>query len=493
MTTAATPPKSQRLYDLSDGRADLFRFDPLLLTPEDGFNQRIDMGDLEVLAADIEANGLQQPLKIRKEKGSPTIYIIDGHRRHAAITLILIPRGRWPQGDKGQPRLPIPCISEAPGTLIVDRFFMQLSMNTGKPFTILEKGRVYRRILDETNENLKPADIARRTGETKQAISDALRLVNSGSPTLLDAVIAGRIADSTAIDIIKQSGTDHAAQDAALAVALEHASAAGRAKVMPKDLKPDPATREQQTSATPPAPEAPPSPSSGSSAPDPQSHSATLYRVTGAPADPLADGTWHETDRIVFDVKPFKGLTLLHLLACDTPDGLAFGYRIDQHEQLPRLQEHSSDNLAIGFDSALRAALDHLETDTAFHLYQPLAAELRSALDRYFPETGEAEEPDTLAFVAAAPAQSNDTPPDPGAMQRILDAPSSNRDGSGVSHGNDGGFIDPAKRLKQLDQILEELDGKGDESRIATANLIHNFLKNESSPASLKAHLKGDA
>lgn len=230
---AATPKKARRLEEIAASKKGLFAIDPTLLSVEPGFNKRENFGDMNQLADDIAANGLDQPLKIRKVKDTEIIYIVAGHRRHKAITEILIPQGRWHHED-GSIKT-VDCYSESQGTSKIDRLFSQISGNGGLSYTLLEKAAVYQDILRE-DPTIKPADISRRYGETKQAVSDALRLVNHGCHLLIENVRHGTVAASTAVTIIKQVGNETDAQEQCFQAALATAHAAGRSHVMPKDL-----------------------------------------------------------------------------------------------------------------------------------------------------------------------------------------------------------------------------------------------------------------
>jgi ParB-like chromosome segregation protein Spo0J len=230
--TPPPPAKARRLEDIAEGRKGLFCIDPTLITVEPGFNKRVNYGNLQQLADDIAANGLDQPLKVRKLFGTETIYVVSGHRRHKAITEILIPAGRW-HDDKGKVKT-VDCYAEAQGTTKVERLISQIAGNTGLAYSLLEKAEVYKEILAE-DSTIKPADLSRRFGESKQAVSDAMRLINDGSHCLLDAIEEGIMAASTAIAIIKASSNSED-QYHRLEAAKANALAAGRIHIMPKDI-----------------------------------------------------------------------------------------------------------------------------------------------------------------------------------------------------------------------------------------------------------------
>lgn len=248
-----------RLKDLSLGVADRFKIDPTTIIVEDGFNQRHDFGDLDSLGNDILENGLAQDLIVRVSGTSKDkVYLVDGERRLRAILKKI----------KAGHDIPfVTCKSEGAFVKPVDRFFCQLSANTGKPFSLAEKGRVYLRILTE-NEDLTAAEIARRSQTTKQAVSNALKLVRKGSSDLLALVDAGSLAATTALHIIDQAETPET-QATIATTALEQAKESGKDHITPKDLPkkdsenespapedtPDPGKEEEEDPTTPSPPD----------------------------------------------------------------------------------------------------------------------------------------------------------------------------------------------------------------------------------------------
>lgn len=744
------PPKDlRRLKSFAVTVTDTLYLDPRIILRDPGFNQRLPLelaANARRLKPDVKAHGIKGTLTIRKD--GDKVYLVDGDCRLTVVEQ-LIAEGEWPEDPKnpGFP-MPVPCKPE--GTDIAttaDRYFLQLSLNNSKDFGPFEKGMAYLHIQQE-DPSITGSAIAERTGETKQAVSNALRLVKFASPALVAAIRAGTLADSTALEIIAQGGEDHATQDALLSAAADAAAAHGREKIMPKDI-PDPldritfnlATQDRATllcfgtnhaqhgydhfaccayrvisadpgpsrifeigwlendageyyvghwfkdgkktkarptdpkhaesrrftdlrigiiesaeigmnflgwpiekademtrrilavvpdhafrpkhkpaatASTEDAAETPastnywhiredehawteenicPSPTVISLAQDLKGHrdltcelrvakrdgkwfqgiqvalagssqqflpcstdeahpsepaaihaawkaafrqlgqitvpglnsaerlviytdlEAELhhlyplsdvrssgreeeedtappalsfgrfvsYQMTGAPTDPLEDGTFHETERLVLEDRP-KDFPLLHLLVHATPSGAFYGHRFGDHVQLPDPQDlltanlHPADAFQDILDFATREHSRHAEIQPA------LQAALQDALARYYPEKGEPEDSILLAFAAGTdPAKA-----DPGAMDRIKGAASTERDGTGTGLGNDGRWKDIEGQAKKLDAIIEELDGKGDEARLATANLIYNFLMAESSPASVKNHLLGN-
>lgn len=507
-TPPAKPAPARKLEQIAVSKKGLFAIDPTLLTLDEGFNERVNFGDITQLAEDIEANGLETPFKIRKVKGEETILIVHGHRRKEAIDL-LIEQGRW-HDEEGNIK-PVDCYAEANGTTEFDRLAGQLSSNTGLAYNLLEKAGVYQRLL-ALDPSLKPADLSRRFGETKQAVSDALRLARDGCKELHKAVHKGKLAASTAITLIKQVGEDHAAQKEALNAALEHAKENGRDMAKPKDLPgaapPPPASggsadktdedpapwsddTNGSTDAEPPAPPEPPTPAKPA---------FTLYLVDGAPEEPTEENGcfYHEAERLVLTHLPTP-LDRLHLLSTETMDGTAYGYRVETagstEERLPDLSWIETFNAIPeeGYKIALAEALRKTGLDD--EATDAIEDALYRALCDYFPEQGMPKEADHLSFVAISQSQApaGSCPDSSGRTGHaaITGAPSSNRDGS--SGGSGGGYAKVEKRLEDIEAIMEAIgeDDEKDDDRYLTAEILLQVLRNERPPAELKKHLTG--
>ncbi len=359
-------PENGRLKTIALGTAEVFKLDPRIIRREPGFNPRYDFGEIQILAEDILENGVLEALKVRKDGTS--IFLVNGDRRLTAIEL-LIRNNLWPE-DPANPGLPmpVPCTSEGKGIKPVDRLFMMLSLNTGKPFTLLEKGFAYQHILAQCPD-INASEIARRSGETKQAVSNALQLVTHASPNLIGHVKNNDLSATTALEIIKEH-KDHATQDAYLADLIAIAKANGRNHATPKDLP----SRKPGTDSPPAAP-------------------------SSSPADPTAGA----------------------FIADPTDE--------DPDPSDPSDPSDSSDS-----------------------------------------------------------SDSSPAPPDPSAYDRLKSAPSSNRDGS--SGGPGGGYAPPDKRLKNIEEMLDELyEDQCHPERWSTVEIVLDYLTGNHTISTLKKHL----
>lgn len=330
-----------------------------LLSPKEGFNQRRFFHGIPELATRIQVNGFRKstPIIVEWNKERQLFEIIHGERRYRACEHLV---------NQGIDPGPIWCMSESRDTSPLQQLIDQLITNTGEPFTPLEKGRVYLRMMAE-DSTLNGTRIAETVGETKQAVSNALRLAKHGSNALHAAIDAGRISSTTADSILKEAGEDHAAQDAMLEATLS-----GKTHATPKDL--------------------------------PSSNRKSAIN--------------------------------------------------NQQSEIPGNTEFISEDPSDESDTS-----DASENSSSDH--------------------------------CSLTTSNSDAPADPGAIERIKNAPSTNKDGS--SGPGEGKYESPDKRLKSIEKILDDLDkqGKGDEPRITTAEFVLGYLNNERTAAELKRHLIG--
>jgi ParB/RepB/Spo0J family partition protein len=202
------------LKTISLGRRDVHLIDPRLIVDIAGFNERTDYGDIATLEKQIEVNGITSDLMGRLQPDG-NIGLIRGYRRMRCVRN-LIEKGRWSHGG-------VPLKSVPPGTTDADLLVDQIVGNEGKPYTILEEGRVFARLL---SEGLKKPEIAQRTGKTRTHVSNALALAAAPAEVIAH-VEANHIAGSLVIDLIRETEGDAEKLVAAVNDAIAAAAEAG--------------------------------------------------------------------------------------------------------------------------------------------------------------------------------------------------------------------------------------------------------------------------
>lgn len=235
--------------------------------------------------------------------------------------------------------------------------------------------------------------------------------------------------------------------------------------------------------------------------PEPEAERPSLFmewkafKLLGRPPEPDASGRYQEEIRFILTGIPTQSpLELFHILAAWTEERtprLCYGWRYQKqgHEMVEFLPAASSPYVesppqrAALMAAPLVIAAALMACDMATDLQSLAIAAWQRFFDRKVPLSGMDEEAlETIQWVAKA---------DPSAAEAIKSAKDTNRDGSGVGHGNDGGFVSCDKRLIQADKLLEELEDSkfSNRARITTVEILLRFLRNESSPADLKRHL----
>lgn len=146
-------------------KKDILLVDPRLLRIEEGFNTRVDFGDIDELSSSIVENGVINPLRGYKE--GDFYIIINGERRYRAIMLAL---------NNGHEIARVPFISVHKKTM-EERIFEIVTTNDGKPLTALELGETYKKLM---NFGHTYSDIAKKVGKTVKHISDMVLVAESG-------------------------------------------------------------------------------------------------------------------------------------------------------------------------------------------------------------------------------------------------------------------------------------------------------------------------
>lgn len=159
----------------------------------DGFNQRIDFGDIDELAAQIKEQGLLEAVSVIpldekeiKEDGKKYL-LVNGERRYRAIQK-LINDGV----DVGLIKANL-----LPRDLSDDELFVQqLMRNEGKKFNDIELGMVCKRLLEITDEDGKQkysrADVAKMLGKNPGVITYALQSLDY-DPRIVEMMKNGEI------------------------------------------------------------------------------------------------------------------------------------------------------------------------------------------------------------------------------------------------------------------------------------------------------------
>lgn len=216
--------KNTGLAQFAEGRSDVFRVDPRKLVINVGWNTRDESPELlehiDMLAQSIAEIGVRKPIEVKLEDGK--MIVKDGHcRTRAAMRAI---------EHYGAELKAVPVISVDRYANDADLILNQVISNTGKPLTVLEEARVYKKLIDMGWEQV---NIAKKVGKSQGRISQILDLLTM--PSAVQALVAaGSVSASLASKTVKQSESPQVAT-AALTQAVENAKADGRDRVKPAD------------------------------------------------------------------------------------------------------------------------------------------------------------------------------------------------------------------------------------------------------------------
>ena len=211
------------------------------------FNVRIFYGDIDQLAVRLMTEGQLEPIKVRRE--GDQFFVVDGHRRQRAFARSRLLRiepvdGKHFvfEGDQVLREAPGPvhedfdagwihcCLVDARATE-TDLFAAQLTYNSGKPFTLLER-MIFLSRLSRLGSCTRE-QLALKTGFSRTHIANAQNL-NSADPRLLEYVREGRISQKLALRLLKAFPA--AEQMAKAAAARAEAERHHRDKILPKDF-----------------------------------------------------------------------------------------------------------------------------------------------------------------------------------------------------------------------------------------------------------------
>ncbi len=219
------------------------------------FNVRIFYGDVDGLALSLMTEGQREPVTVRRD--GLRYIVVDGHRRHRALAraraLEIVALGSgFELQENGRPLRPAPgpvharfmadhlLCRVAEGEPEPEVFASQLTHNSGKPFTLLERMLLVSR-LARMDPSISREQLALRTGFSRTYVANAQQL-HAADPRLLEFVREGTISQKLALRLLKAFPAGE--QVARVSAGADAAAARGRDKILPKDIEwPTPAPR----------------------------------------------------------------------------------------------------------------------------------------------------------------------------------------------------------------------------------------------------------
>lgn len=201
-------------------KKDLLLLDPRILVIEQGFNTRIDYGDIDELKDSIIENGVRVPMRGYKEGES--YVIIDGHRRLTAILKAI---------EEGNDIARVPFLSEKKRT-IEERIFDIILSNDGKQLSPLELGETYKKLMQH---GYNYTEIAKKIGKTIKHVSDMVSVAGS-SKEVKDIIKEGGIS-ATLVAEVKSKVKDQDEAEEIIKTVSSIKKESGEGKVTKKDIE----------------------------------------------------------------------------------------------------------------------------------------------------------------------------------------------------------------------------------------------------------------
>jgi len=180
----------------------------IVVKDEDNYTKS-ERGDIEVLAASIAAEGIQNPIRCYREGDS--YVLISGFRRMAAVASL--------NGGRTSKIERVPVLVEDRYSNECDRAIHQLLENSHRvDATPIEKAKAFKALI--AVHGLTEEEIATRTGDRIETVKRYLALLEAAQP-VRKAVENGQISMSAAAQIVSKSKGDKEAQEKALDLAVK--------------------------------------------------------------------------------------------------------------------------------------------------------------------------------------------------------------------------------------------------------------------------------
>ena len=206
-------------------RTDLYHVSPQEIVIVEGWNDRINMA-LDDILPSIRENGVQEPLRVRRNKDG-ILELRNGERRLRAVQQLLM---------EGVEILTVPVLLEK-NQSDAEALIGSYLANTGKQFEPLEEAHCFRRFLawGWTIEQL-----AKRIGKSIGMVRNALALLDA-APEVMVAFQNGTISKSEAISVVRQARQTDEDQNAVMAerqtIKKERKSAKGTRGNIPESVE----------------------------------------------------------------------------------------------------------------------------------------------------------------------------------------------------------------------------------------------------------------
>lgn len=162
--------------------SNVFNIDPRKIDIMQGFNQRVDFGDINELAAQIKEQGLLEAISVvpYEKDGEKRYLLINGERRYRALMKLI---------EDGED------VGEIPANFLdgniedADLLVQQFMRNEGKKFNDVELGKICQKLKELGKSN---SEIARALGKNPGVVTYALQSLDY-DPRIREMIEKGEI------------------------------------------------------------------------------------------------------------------------------------------------------------------------------------------------------------------------------------------------------------------------------------------------------------
>lgn len=221
-------------------RTDIFSIDPRNIVVSEGFNSRIDFGNIDELAAQIKQAGLKNPIHVQKISGEDDKFsLVDGERRYRAIMQLIA------QGED----IPyVKAVIVPANTPKVDLYVEQAMCNEGKQFNEYEWAILANKLRTECGITTT-SEIARLLGKNNGVVTYWLQILDMPED-FQDIIRTGKLCGSDVRRILQANGRDFDKARADINKLLTNSKEKGEQKLSLKNLGFDSQTKLFKDSKT---------------------------------------------------------------------------------------------------------------------------------------------------------------------------------------------------------------------------------------------------
>lgn len=205
--------------------AEKYLIPPSMIKVEAGFNPRLPGPELTAhirdLANSILEKGYDQTETMKIKFTGSEIWVRDGHCRLEAIALAT---------SEGAIVETVACVPLLKGSDAIDENYQVLTTQTKKTLSPIEWGIQLKKLLAQGQTEKA---ISARLGKPRDFVDRMLELAGA-EPEIKDAVHAGQIAPTEAVNVIRRNGAN---AGPVIKAAVAHARSEGRERARPRDVE----------------------------------------------------------------------------------------------------------------------------------------------------------------------------------------------------------------------------------------------------------------